>query len=68
MLLTRRTLAGLSPKGIKTVLNLGEEAFDSGDAMLTVRKGKTMIQFTYKSCTCTTKDVVPLARKVADAL
>jgi hypothetical protein len=32
--------------------------------MLTVRKGKTMIQFTYK----TTKDVVPVARKVVDAL
>jgi hypothetical protein len=29
LLLTRRTLAGLSPKGIKTALNLGDEAFDS---------------------------------------
>jgi hypothetical protein len=68
MPLTRHTLAGLSPKGIKTVVNLGDEAFDSGGAMLTVRKGKTMIQFTYKACNCTTQDIVPLARKVVDAL
>ena len=68
MPLTRRTLAGIAPKGIKTVVNLGDEAFDSGGAMLTVRKGKTMIQFNYKVCNCTTKDIVPLARKVVGAL
>jgi hypothetical protein len=68
MPLTRRTLAGLAPKGIKTVVNLGDEAFDSGGAMLTVRKGKTMIQFNYKACNCTTKDIVPLARKVVGEL
>jgi hypothetical protein len=68
MTLTRHTMAGLAPKGIKTVVNLGDEAFDSGGAMLTVRKGKTMIQFNYKACNCTTKDIVPLARKVVGAL
>lgn len=65
---TRRTLAGLSPKGVKTVVGLGDESFDSGGSMLTVRKGKKMIVFTYKACTCTTNDIVPLARKVVDAL
>jgi hypothetical protein len=68
MRLTRRTMAGISPQSVKTVIELGDEAFDTGGAMLSVRKGKTMIQFTYKSCACTTKDVVPLARKVVDAL
>lgn len=68
MRVNRRTMAGLSPQSVKTVVGLGDESFDSGGAMLTVRKGKTMIQFTYKSCTCTTKDVIPLARKVVDAL
>jgi len=68
MPITRRTMAGLSPKGVTTVVGLGDEAFDSGGAMITVRKGKKMIQFTYPSCACTTKDVVPLARKVVDAL
>jgi hypothetical protein len=68
MPLTRRTMVGLSPKSVKTVVNLGDEAFDNSGAMLTVRKGRTMIQFNYKACNCTTKDVVPLARKVVDAL
>jgi hypothetical protein len=68
MPITRRTMAGLSPKGVTTVVGLGDEAFDSGGAMITARKGKTMIQFTYPSCACTTKDIVPLARKVVDAL
>lgn len=68
MRVNRRTMAALSPQGVKTVVGLGDESFDSGGAMLTVRKGRTMIQFTYKSCTCTTKDVIPLARKVVDAL
>ena len=68
MRVDRRTMAGLSPQGVKTVVGLGDEAFDSGGAMITVRKGKTMIQFTYKACTCTTKDVIPLARKVVAAL
>ena len=68
MRISRRSMAALSPQGIKTVVGLGDESFDSGGAMLTVRKGKTMIQFTYKSCTCTTKDVIPLARKVVAAL
>ena len=44
------------------------QLFDSGGAMLSVRKGKRMIQFTYPSCACTTKDIVPLARKVVSGL
>jgi hypothetical protein len=68
MRLTRRTDAGLSTKGVTTVVGLGDEAFDSGGAMITVRKGANMIQFRYPTCKCTTKDVVPLARKVVDAL
>ena len=68
MSLARRTQAGLAPKGVKTVTGLGDEAFDSGGAMLTVRKGNTMVQFTYPSCACTTSEIVPLARKVVGAL
>jgi hypothetical protein len=68
MRLTRQTHTGLSPQGVTTVANLGDEAFDSGGAMLSVRKGNRMIQFTYPSCSCTTREIVPLARKVVDQL
>ncbi len=66
--ITRSTMTGLSPTAVTTVTGLGDQAFDTGGARLTVKKGKTMIQFTYPGCTCTTRDVVPLARKVVNAL
>ena len=65
---TRAAHAGIAPVAVTTIANLGDEAFDSGGAMLSVRKGKRMIQFTYPSCACTTKDIVPLARKVVSGL
>jgi hypothetical protein len=68
MRLTRQTHAGISPAAVTTIAKLGDEAFDSGGAMLNVRKGNRMIQFTYPSCACTTQDVVPLARKIVDQL
>jgi hypothetical protein len=68
MRVTRQTHAGISPAALTTITKLGDEAFDSGGAMLNVRKGTRMIQFTYPSCACTTQDVVPLARKIVDQL
>ena len=68
MRLTRQSHAGISPAAVTAIAKLGDEAFDSGGAMLNVRKGNRMIQFTYPSCACTTQDVVPLARKVVDRL
>jgi hypothetical protein len=65
---TRQAHAGIAPAAVTTIAKLGDEAFDSGGAMLSVRKGKRMIQFTYPSCACTTQDVVPLARKIVDQL
>jgi hypothetical protein len=65
---TRQAHAGISPAAVTTIAKLGDEAFDSGGAMLNVRKGNRMIQFTYPSCACTTQDVVPLARKIVDQL
>jgi hypothetical protein len=65
---TRAAHSGIAPVAVTTIANLGDEAFDSGGAMLSVRKGKRMIQFTYPSCACTTKDIVPLARKVVSGL
>jgi hypothetical protein len=68
MRLTRQTHSGISAAAVTTIAKLGDEAFDSGGAMLNVRKGNRMIQFTYPSCACTTQDVVPLARKIVDQL
>jgi hypothetical protein len=68
MRMTRQAHAGIAPVTVTTITKLGDEAFDSGGAMLTVRKGNRMIQFTYPSCACTTQDVVPLARKIVDQL
>jgi hypothetical protein len=68
MRLTRQAHAGISATAVTTIAKLGDEAFDSGGAMLNVRKGNRMIQFTYPSCACTVQDVVPLARKIVDQL
>jgi hypothetical protein len=65
---TRQAHTGIAPVAVTTIAKLGDEAFDSGGAMLNVRKGNRMIQFTYPSCACTTQDVVPLARKIVDQL
>lgn len=65
---TRQTEAGISLKGVSTVVGLGDEAFDSGGAMLTVRKGDKLLQVRYPLCACTTQDVVPLARKIVASL
>ena len=65
---TRQAHSGISPAAVTTIAKLGDDAFDSGGAMLNVRKGNRMIQFTYPSCACTLQDVVPLARKIVDQL
>lgn len=65
---TRQAHSGISAAAVTTIAKLGDDAFDSGGAMLTVRKGNRMIQFTYPSCACTLQDVVPLARKIVDQL
>jgi hypothetical protein len=65
---TRQAHAGISAAAVTTIAKLGDDAFDSGGAMLNVRKGNRMIQFTYPSCACTLQDVVPLARKIVDQL
>ncbi|HEY2682667.1 MAG TPA: hypothetical protein VGI93_04095 [Steroidobacteraceae bacterium] len=68
MRLTGQAHAGIAPTAVKPIAKLGDEAFETGGAMLNVRKGNRMIQFTYPSCACTTQDVVPLARKIVDRL
>lgn len=47
---------------------IGDQAFVSGDGMLMVRKGKTLVQIMYLSCPCGLEQVKPLAKEIADAL
>jgi hypothetical protein len=47
---------------------IGDEAYVVGGSMLMVRKGNTMVRFTYISCPCNTDNIKPLARTVASRL
>jgi hypothetical protein len=49
-------------------LKLGDEAFETADGMILIRKGQKIIRIMYLLCPCATKDVIPLARKIAGAL
>ncbi len=60
----RQAYTGIAAAGVTSVADLGDEAFATGGAMLSVRKGKRLVQFTYPSCSCTTREIIPLARKV----
>jgi hypothetical protein len=50
------------------VAGIGDEAFVAAGGMMLIRKGDTLVRFTYLSCPCTTKQIVPLAKEVVAAL
>jgi hypothetical protein len=64
--LNRTVLAGMP--GGHVISGIGDEAFDSGDSLIMVRKGDMLIRIMYMTCPCNTDAVKPLARKLADAL
>ena len=47
---------------------IGDQAFVSADGMIMARKGKSLIRIMYITCPCGTDAVMPLAKKIADAL
>jgi hypothetical protein len=49
-------------------LDIGDQAFVSSDGVIMIRKGEKVIRIMYMSCPCGTKQVIPLARKLADSL
>lgn len=49
-------------------LEIGDQAFVSGESVIMVRKGSKVIRILYMTCPCGTKQVIPLARKLADSL
>jgi hypothetical protein len=54
--------------GATDLPGIGDEAFDSADGIMTVRKGNNMFRIMYVSCPCTVDSIKPLAQKVANAL
>lgn len=54
--------------GSQDLPGIGDEAFDTGNAMLMVRKGSRMLQITYMTCPCGLEAIKPLARKLASAI
>lgn len=54
--------------GSYKVAGIGDEAFVAADGMMLVRKGNALARITYISCPCSTKQIEPLAKKLAAAL
>ncbi len=66
MKVNRDAMSRLGP--VNSIAGLGDEAFESSNSMLFVRKGDRLIQFTYTQCSCATADLVPLARQIVAGL
>ncbi len=64
---TNRDLMGrVSP--VTPVPNLGDDAFETSNSMLFVRKGNKFIRFIYTQCNCASNDVIALARQIVAGL
>lgn len=65
--LNKKGLGMLGPVGSVDLPGVGDEAFSSSGGMIFVRKGNKLIRMMFLMCPCTTNDVVPLAKKIADS-
>lgn len=64
---TNRDMMGrISP--VTPVPGLGDEAFETSNSMLFVRKGDKFVRFIYTQCNCASKDVIALARRIVAGL
>ncbi len=64
---TNRDMMGrMSP--VTPVPNLGDEAFETSNSMLFVRKGDKFVRFIYTQCNCASQDVIALARQIVAGL
>ncbi|MEO6923658.1 MAG: hypothetical protein ABI142_07520 [Bryocella sp.] len=66
MRLNQKVMGNLGNK--HEITGVGDEAFDTAEGMMTVRKGDNLIRFMYVSCPCNSDAIKPLAEKVAAAL
>jgi hypothetical protein len=53
---------------VTPIPGVGDEAFEAAGSIIMARKGNKMIRFIYTQCNCATKDIVPIAQKIAAAL
>lgn len=53
---------------VTPIPGVGDEAFEAAGSMIMARKGGKMIRFIYTQCNCASKDIVPIAQKIAAAL
>ncbi|HZQ51213.1 MAG TPA: zinc-ribbon domain-containing protein [Bryobacteraceae bacterium] len=49
-------------------LDIGDQAFVSGESVMMIRKGSKVIRILYMTCPCGTRQVIPLAKKIAGSL
>jgi hypothetical protein len=61
MRLNRQALGSFSP--VTPIQGLGDEAFETSNSFLLIRKGTRVIRLTYTGCPCASQDVVTLARQ-----
>jgi hypothetical protein len=54
--------------GSQQLSGIGDEAYTSGETFLTMRKGNRLARISYSTCPCTTKEITPLAKKLASEL
>ena len=66
MQLNQKVMGNLGAK--HEIAGVGDEAFDSAEGIMTVRKGDNLIRFVYVSCPCNSDAIEPLAQKVAAAM
>jgi len=66
MRLNAAVLGNLGPK--QGLPSIGDQAFVTGDGIMLVRKGKTLVRIMYLTCPCGVKQVIPLAQKLAASL
>jgi hypothetical protein len=66
MATNRQMLGRMS--SLTTVTDLGDDAFETSQSVLMVRKGDKFIRFIYTQCNCASSDVIALARQVVAGL
>jgi hypothetical protein len=65
MELSKRTIGALGPAS-PGLSGIGDDAMDTGNSMMMIRKGDKLIRIMYMTCPCGTDSIKPLAKLLAD--
>jgi zinc-ribbon domain len=66
--ITRTAFGRISPGTLTNLNDVGEDAFDMGNALIMVRQGDNLVRVMYMSCPCTQDDALPLVRKIVASI